>query len=392
MEVDSLSLRREVVLLAFLALLFAAVPAKAVGEPTHHAVNLSFLYPISTNKNPDISTSFQLAILEGRVGEIRAFALNGGVSLIGRDLHGIQITGLYSEVNGQVHALQLTGGINYNRSGTRGLILAGLANLSRGSVSGIQIGGFFNSTGDRLSGMQVASAYNFVQGDGGRLQISGVANTVGGDYKGLQATFGYNMVLGHMHGIQFGGVNMALDLRGAQLGLLNLARDSHGLQVGVLNRYRNQNGLPIGMVNVGGNTSVEGLAYWHSLTGANLGVRTTVKRFYSMLTAGAPDQFEGDVPQTLTLNWNYGYQVVSGEKTHVGLDLGFSHYIPWEFDEPGENSDLHFGLQARGLVDRKLNSNISAFVGVGAGWVYPGYSLGDSPEAEEIIFGGLALR
>ena len=111
-----------------------------------------------------------------------------------------------------------------------------------------------------------------------------------------------------------------------------------------------------------------------------------------MLTAGAPDEFDGDTPQTLTLNWNYGYEVLSGEKSHLGLDLGFSHYIPWDFDEPNKNADLHFAFQARGLVDRKLNSNVSAFVGGGVGWVYPGYSLGDTPKTEGIYFGGLALR
>jgi hypothetical protein len=380
-----------------IALLLAASVAgpacrALAADGSHHPVNLSFLYPISTNKNPDVSTAFQLAILEGRIGSLQGLGLNGGVSLIGRDFRGVQITGFYAQVDGAVRGLDLTGGVNYNRSEAHGVLIAGASNLTRGEASGLMIGGLFNVAGRSFHGVQVATGFNFIEDEGGFLQIGGVANTVGGTYRGAQLGFGYNIAAGDFRGVQVSGVNLALDKHGAQIGLLNVARDSYGLQVGIVNRVREQHGIPVGMVNVETNGSVEGLAYWSNVTGANLGVRTTVRRWYSMLTAAAPDEYEGDSPHTLSLNWNYGYEVVSGERWHVGLDLGYSHYIPWDVDDAPENVDLHFAFQARGLVDVRLSKNISAFAGGGSAWIYPSYSLGDPAASEGLYFGGLALR
>jgi hypothetical protein len=383
---------RGTVIVILVALTLGPPGSALAADAPHHPVNLSFLYPISTNKNPDISTTVQLAILEGRIGSIRGLALNGGVSLLSQDMHGIQLTGIYSQIGGATHGLLLTGGINYNLGEMHGIEIGGLANLVRGHMDGLQIGGFFNAAGEKLNGIQIASAFNFVQSDGGKLQIAGVANTVGGNFKGAQLAFGYNIAAEDMQGLQISGVNMALDMHGAQIGLMNIARDAKGLQIGVLNRVREQNGFPLGMVNIEQNGAVEGIVYYSNLSGANAGVRTTVKRFYSMLTAGAPDGFDGDSPQTVVLTWNYGYEVISAKKAHVGLDLGWAHYIPWDTDVAGENRDLHFAFQARGVLDLKLNSHVSAFGGGGMAWIYPDYSLASTPESEGLYFAGLALR
>jgi hypothetical protein len=379
--------------LILLAALCVALPVRAQGADTpHHLVNLSFLYPISTNKNPDITTNFQLAILEGRVGSIRGLGLNGGVSLLSQDMHGLQFTGFYSEIDRDMHGFQFTGGINYDRGEAHGIQVGGLANLVRGHMDGLQLGGFFNAAGEKLNGVQIASTFNFVQSDGSKVQIAGVANTVGGDFQGVQLTFGYNIIEKDLQGLQVGGVNMAVDMHGAQIGLMNLARDATGLQIGVLNRVRNQNGLPIGMVNVETNGFVQGIAYWSNLTGVNAGVRTVVKHYYSMLTAAAPDQYDGDSPQTVSLTWNYGYYVVRAKKMSVGLDLGYVHYIPWDTDVSSENRNLHFAFQTRGLLNYRLNSHFSAFAGGGNAWIYPEYSLAATPASEGLYFAGLAVR
>jgi hypothetical protein len=368
-----------------------AAPASA--ESAHHAVNFSVLYPISTNKDPGITTNFQLAILEGRVGSIRGLAVNGGVSLIENELHGLQFTGFYSEVDGTSKALQFTGGINYDRANFAGVQFAGAGNLVRAAVGGVQLAGLFNSAGDTLRGVQLAGAYNFVEGNASFLQASLIANTSGGNYSGVQFAFGYNLVERDLQGLQVGGMNMAFDMHGAQVGLFNIARDAKGVQIGVINRTRDQLGLPIGMVQVEDDGSVEGIVYWNNLTGVNAGVRTVVRdRFYSMLTAGAPDEYSGDSPQTLSLTWNYGYQLFKRERNHLGLDLGFVHYIPWDTDVASENRKLHFAFQARGLVDRQLNRHIAIYAGGGMAWIYPEYSLAQTPAAEGLWFGGLALR
>jgi hypothetical protein len=126
---------------------------------------------------------------------------------------------------------------------------------------------------------------------------------------------------------------------------MNIAREATGLQIGIVNRVKDQKGIPIGMVNIESNGFVQGIVYWSNLTGVNAGVRTVVrKKFYSMLTAAAPDQFDGDSPQTVSLTWNYGYYVVSGKRTSVGLDLGWVHYIPWDVDEAWR-IELHFAFR-----------------------------------------------
>ena len=368
--------------------LAAAAPARA--ESPSAPVVLSLLYPISTNQNPDVSTGFELSVLHGKVGSLRGLGVNGAVSLVGRDFKGIQLTGLYSQVGGEIHGIQLTGAVNYAEADVRALQLAGLVNVDRADFGGFQYAWLFNLVGGEVRGIQGSSLLNLAEGGGKGAQLSGFANATGGGFGGVQMASGFNFVSGASRGVQLAGVNMAIEARGVQIGLANFGRTTTGLQVGVFNSGGNQQGLPVGMINLAENGSVEWVSYASNLVGFNTGVRTSIRRFYSMLTAGVPD-VQGDVSKALVLTWNYGYAIPAGPKNSIGIDVGFAHYIPETVDDPNENDRLHFALQGRGLFERTLSSKMRGFVGAGVAQIYSEYGSGASSETEPLFFGGVAL-
>jgi hypothetical protein len=366
-----------------------AGPARAQ-EPAHHPVNLTFLYPIGTNQDPNVSTTFQLSLLHGRVGTLRGFGMNGVVSLLERDLRGIQLTGVYSQVHGESRGLRVTGAANYTVGDATGLHLAGLVNVNGGAVRGFEWAGLFNLVGGRMSGIQATSLLNMVDQGAKGFQLSGFANAVGGSFDGWQLASGFNFVGDGLTGLQLGAVNVAPRMEGTQIGLANFAGPSTGLQVGMLNRAREQGGVPFGMVNLATNGDVDWVSYGSNVSGFNTGVRTSVRRFYSMLTAGLPD-VQGDVSNTLILTWNYGYAIPAGQRTSIGIDVGFAHYIPEKTDDPDENDRLHYALQARALVERTLSPKVRGFVGGGLARISDEYRLDAPFETEPLFFGGVAL-
>ena len=370
-------------------LLANAAPARA--ESGSAPVVLSLLYPISTNQNADVSTSLELSALHGKIGSLHGLGLNGAVSLVGRDVKGVQLNGLYSQVGGEVRGIQLTGVVNYAEGDVKALQAAGLVNVDRAGFSGFQYAWLFNLVGGSVSGIQGSSLLNIAEKGGKGAQFSGFANSSGGDFGGVQMSSGFNFVSGASRGLQLAGVNMAVEARGVQIGLANFGRTTTGLQLGLLNSGGDQKGLPVGMVNLAKDGGVDWIAYGSNTAGFNAGVRTTIRRFYSMLTAGIPD-VQGDVSKALILTWNYGYTIVAGPKNSIGIDAGFAHYIPEKVDDPNENDRLHYALQGRGLFERVLSPKVRGFVGAGVAQIYSEYGSGASSETEPLFFGGVALH
>ncbi len=369
-----------------LALLLPAAPAAAA----HHPINLAFLYPISTNQDPDISTNLRLSLFYGRVGSVRGLDLNGVVAVTGGDMRGFQMTGVYSQVGGDMKGIQWTGAVNYVRGQVYGLQVAYLGDVVHGSVSGVQFGGLFNLVGTDVYGLQISGLVNIVDGNASFVQWTGVANSVGGAFEGLQVSGGYNYVGERLSGVQFSLVNFAMDMHGAQAGLANFARDAHGLQLGAINWTRNQHGVPVGVVNLADDGLVGWVAYASNLSPINIGVRTEVRGWYSTLTLGGGDS-KGDVQKTLILTWNYGRAFPLAQKTRLGLDFGFAHYVPEIADDPTENDRLHFAVQARGHLEQRLSPKLVAFAGGGIARIFSEYSDDATGETEPLIFGGVSL-
>ena len=367
-----------------------AGPAAASAASGKSPVVLSLLYPIATSRNPQTATSVHLSVLYGRVGSLDGFGLHGLASLTGGDAKAVQITGIYSQIYGKASGIHLTGAATYVMGDASGVHVSGLANIARGRMSGIEWAGLVNMAGKGLSGIQATTLFNLADGDARGAQLSGAANAAGGSFDGWQVAPGFNYVNGRLVGLQFGGVNVAVRSEGTQIGVANFTTTAKGLQMGAFNSATEQEGVPFGMVNLAKNGDVDWITYGSNLGAVNTGVYTSIRRFYSMLTAGLPD-VQGDVSHTLILTWNYGYAIPAGRRTSVGIDLGYAHYIPEKTDDPNENDRLHFSLQARAMVERTLSRKAKGFVGGGVARIWDEYRIDAPFEAEPLVFGGVAL-
>jgi len=362
-----------------------------MAEAPHQGVCLALLYPISTNQDPDVSTDVELSVLYGRVGVLHGFGLNGLVGIQGREFHGFQFTGLYSQVNGPVGGFRFTGLANYSTAGVRGIQMAGMMNVNQGSMTGFELSAFLNLVGKEMHGGQVSWVANVVDEDARGIQLTGFGNAVGGSMHGWQVDGGFNFVGHEMNGLQFGLANTAVIMHGTQIGIANFATHADGVQLGAYNHTDFQGGVPVGMINVAKNGDTDWINYGSNLSGFNSGIYTSVRRFYSMLTAGTPDP-QGDVHKTLILTWNYGYAIPAGKRTSLGLDLGFAHYIPEKVDDPTQNDRLHYALQARALLERTMSRKVKWFVGGGVARIAENYDRLNAPhETKPLFFGGVGL-
>jgi hypothetical protein len=382
--------RRILFILCGLSIAVGVSAGDALADPAHHTVNLTLFSPLGINDDPNGSTNFRVSLLYGRVGSVRGVDLNGGVSIIERDLVGLQATLLYSQVGGQFRGLAATGLVNNFQSDGSGLQFAGLANVLRGHYTGLQFAGLMNFVQNGISGLQIAGVFNSSHGDSRFLQISALANQTENDFTGVQLG-GLNVTGGIMNGAQVGLFNMAVETHGFQGALVNLAGEAHGLQIAPLNIMRRNYGVPVGLVNIDEeNGNVDWIIFGSNLAAINSGVRTTVNRFYSMLTVGYGD-LQGDVDNSLFLTWNYGYAIPLSDAWSIGLDLGFVHITPESSDDPDLNDELHFALQARALAEVRLGRKLAIFAGGGVSSVYSEYSSDASQETEPLFVAGVSL-
>ena len=371
-----------------LAALF--IPAAALATEGRSPIVLAFLYPIATNRSPEVATSVHLSLLYGRVGSVDALGLHGVVTLTGGNARGVQLTGIYAQTYGRASGVHLTGVVSYAMQDVSGIHLSGLANVAQGRLSGFEAAALANVAGEGMSGVQLSPVFNLADGGARGFQVAGIANVVGRAFDGWQVATGLNYVTDQMVGLQFGGANAALDMHGTQIGFVNFATRTRGFQMGALNFAEEQHGVPFGMVNIAGNGDVDWITYGSNLSAVNTGIGTSVRRFYSMLTAGLPD-LQGDVSSTLILTWNYGYAIPAGRGTSIGIDLGYAHYIPEKVDDPNENDRLHFSLQARAMVERTFSRKAKGFAGGGVARIWDEYRLDAPAETEPLFFAGMAL-
>lgn len=368
-----------------------ALAQVARAEPAHQPVTLSFLHPISTNREPGASTNFRLNILYGRSGDVRGADLGGLVARADGDFHGLELALLHSWIGTDLRGLAATGVVSVIGGEGRGVQLAGLVNFDRGRFTGVQAAGLFNSVDGDFAGAQFSSVYNLCGGDTRWLQLAGIANVCAGSLTGLQAG-NINFAGRSTEGAQLGLANSAVDIRGAQAGLLNVAGGVRGAQVGVVNISQRLDGVPVGLVNVShtdGQTSL--FAVGSNLAAASFGVRTAVRGIYSMVTAGVGDLHD-ERSNTLFLDWHYGYAAGWGGRWRLGGDLGFVHIIPYPSDDPDANDRLHFAVQPRLLAEGRMGPNLRLLAGVGATVIWNEYSAQATPETEPLVLLGVSFE
>jgi len=368
----------------------AAARVHPAEKPSRHLVNITIAYPIGTNQNPDISTNLRWSFLYGRIGEVRGLAYNSGVSLIQRNLYGVQVTGLYSQVGGNFRGGALTIGLNYHAGDSKGAQLAGLVNFNQGSFWGLQFASLFNYTEDRFWGAQATSLFNLNDGSGSFLQVAGIANANAGDFSGVQLTAFFNYTNGECRGVQLGNLNTASRMRGIQFGLANLAGEMRGLQVGLVNLAGQHHGWPVGVVNLAENSNEDWITYASNLAAFNTGIRTTINRWYSMLTVGAGDLQEKH-QNTAFLSWHYGRVFPLGRLLSLNLDLGFVHIMPEKSDDPDVNDEMRPAAQVRLLLEALISKKTKLFGGIGTSSVASSYSDEATSEDYALFVLGLSL-
>lgn len=235
---------------------------------TYFPVYLSFAYPLGIYgaHSENYTYSFAFSVLSGAVGGI----------------DGIQVAGIYNQVNGNVKGVQVGGIFNVTQN-IQGVQVAGISNFTK-DVKGIQVGGILNQS-NCLEGVQVAGIVNITDDVDG-VQVAGIKNAAN-DVKGIQVA-GISNQSNDLSGIQVGFVNVANQMNGLQVGFINKVKKMEGLQVGFINKIDTLgDGLPIGFLNIVKNKpyfEIEALYSFANATRLNFRFGTPI--FHTILGGG----------------------------------------------------------------------------------------------------------
>src|SRR6185436_12713141 len=207
--------------------------------PERRAVTLGLFYPLATHYgHAEVSSSFDLNLLYGRVGSIDGAQI-GGVNVVSREAGPVA------------------------------------------SMQGLQIGVGANLVDGKVAGLQFAGLLNYVDGStrGGQLALG--ANLAEGAVHGVQAAFAFNRA-GELRGLQLSAVNVAGDVDGVQIGLINVARRVRGASIGLVNVADDIDGLPLAPFSVTRTGGVHPSA-WSGTSGlGNVGVKLATRRTYTL--------------------------------------------------------------------------------------------------------------
>ncbi len=369
-----------------------AVPCAAQPDHNtpHHFASLQLLHPIATSGDPETTTNFRLSIFYGRSGAVHGIDLNAVAGVTSGDVTALQLTGLYAGTGGIFQGMSLTGGISHLKSGGAGFQISGLANYDEDAFVGLQTAGVLNYTSRGFVGAQISALMNLNDGGGTFLQASSVANVNAGAFAGVQVAAFLNAANAQMGGGQLALVNFAESLNGIQLGFLNLAHEFHGLQIGVLNHSHEFGGTPIGLINMDSHSRKEWMFYGSNLSLANIGFRTVLNKWSSVLSTGYGD-VQGDVEASLFLGWNFGRNIPLSKRWDLTIDLGYQHIMPKVSNNPAENDRLHYSLQARALGEFHLNDSLGIVGSVGSSTVFSDYTSGAENETDLLFSAGIVL-
>ena len=380
------------IVLAYLAVVGVCAPRRVFAGSGHHPVNFSLIPPLSTNRDPDVSTNARLTFLYGRVGAVRGFDVNGIVSVVGGEHRGVQLTGIYSQVDGSFHGLGFTGAVHKVRGEMHGLQVTGLTNFVTGPVRGIQYAGLFNYSADGFKGLQIASFVNLNDGDGRIAQVSSALNATAGDFSGLQLCAGINFANEGVRGLQVALANSADRLTGAQIGLVNVAHEVGGTQIGILNFADNFEGVPIGMVMLDHERNLDWVAYASTYSVANFGLRTRIGGYTATVSLGVGSLQDDNPQSTSYFSWHWGYHWPLSSVWKLGADLGWVHIMPQRRDNPEDSLALSGAAQLRGVVEWAVRDRFGLMGAAGVGTRLSEYSRDASTTTEFIWMAGVSFH
>ncbi len=376
----------------FLVLLMMLAPHICLAAD-HHPVSVQLFHPVATSPNPETSTNVRLALLYGRSGSIQGFDATGVASITGGDFTGVQLTGLFSRVRGSFTGMSFNFGVQSHQGPATGIQFTGLANFNEDFFAGAQFAGSLNYTHNGFVGAQISGLMNLNDGYGGYLQASSVANVNVKAFGGVQMAALMNFAGDETFGAQLALLNYSSQMEGAQFGLVNMTDEISGLQIGVVNISKRIKGMPLGLVNLTDDGRVDFVAYGSNLALFNVGARTVVNRWSSIVSMGYTDQssVENKASNSGFLGWHFGRQFPINQALDLTVDAGYLHIIPKHYDDPDINDDPHFALQMRLFADYRFGKTVALFGGGGFSTIFSEYSTHARSETEAHVFGGISL-
>jgi len=287
-----------------------------INDTLYRLVQVSFLPFIGTNErlSGNIINDYSINFLGGYSLGTRQIELGFFFNLDRGDVSWLQIAGFGNLVGGNVYGIQAAGFANVNGGETKAVQLAGFANTNLGESRGVQAAGFANTNLKGMHGVQVAGFGNVTIGNSTGAQIAGFGNVQVGDYRGSQIA---------------GLTNIATEkISGSQISaLFNHGKRVQGTQIGLINYADTLGGIPIGLLSIvkTGYHKIELSA--DEVFYANLGFRTGVRKFHTMITAGfKPEQ---SLAPADTSVWTFGYGLGTARKLtrwlYLDLDLSSQH-------------------------------------------------------------------
>ena len=353
------------IVLTYSATCFAGSGLKTINQeknpdPDNHiAFNLSVFYPLSINKNDDVSTNVNLSWLYGKVGSVSGIELSGCVNQVKRDVQGFES--------------------------------AGILNYVSGKMEGFQSAGVANHIGNTMQGFQTAGVYNHVKGDVTFFQSAGIVNHVEGDFEGVQVAGIVNDLRGNLSGLQTSTVNIAGNVDEVQISVVNIAKRVNGVQIGVVNIAKKIDGIPIGLVNYAEDGKIHPVLWSSNIFLGNFGVKFAVNDyFYSILSLSNNNQLN-DVSKSIAVGYTMGLHFSLQDKLFIDCDLGgysVDNEKLFKVDEGVKNQNM---LQARLIVGYKLFEKLSIFGGVGQNYALDHDQHIDDGEYETLFLAGLQL-
>ena len=292
-----------------------------IDDTIYRKAQLSFVPFVGTNRglSGNVINDYSLNVIGGYALGVRKVEVGGIFNAARGDVEGLQIAGIANAVGGSVRGAQFAGVFNANRGPVRSVQLAGVFNFNRDSVSHVGIAGVFNFSRIGSQAVQLAGVSNLTMGDQRQPHLAGVFNFAKRNAKS-QIGGVFNFAGKDLRGVQVSGVAnlVGKEIRGAQIaGVLNFASKVHGSQVGLINIADSVGGVPIGLISIV-------LKGYHKLELSsdevfytNLAFRTGVRKFYTIITAGAnPSTFKLD--ETL---WTFGYGLGTARRVSRSIYL-----------------------------------------------------------------------
>jgi hypothetical protein len=317
-------------------------PPPPLSSLPYFPVNLSLLYPLSTNPGrPNLRTNIDIAIMASRVGAVEGF--QGGVLTYSEyEVRGLQTS--VAAISGKTTGLQL------------GVAFA----FADGEFNGAQVGGIFGWSGEDISGVQIGGVASQSFKDVRGLQLSGGASITRGEVHGVQAAGLVN--IGRVHGLQIGIINVSAEVKGLQLGIFNVARRMDGFQLGLVNITDSLNGESLGLANLLRPGAIH-LSVWgsNSLNG-NIGLKFASKYAYSLLSfAITAEEKQAVMGAGLTLGLRWA-KPLSLEDFALSGDIG-----GYRLFRPGNGLKGRDELiKLRTFISYKLAERLALFAGAGA--------------------------